>query len=143
MRIMFIDDDERRMQIYVAELVDNGHEVIFRDDIDLALATLRDPAEHFDLVVLDISMPPGTEYNYEDTIGGSRAGIPLYDTIRSERPGLKIVAFTNVSDPRLAEHFAKEDQRLCLFLRKPDNLPIQFAKKIENFLSETNDPDVL
>lgn len=135
MRIMFIDDEPRRMSIYVEELEEAGHEVLFRDNTDSALVTLRDPSEHLDLVVVDISVPPGMEYRFEDTDNGSRTGIALYDTIRKERPGQKVMVFTNVRDPRLAEQFAKEDGRICLFARKPDILPFQLVEMVEEFVS--------
>src|SRR5947199_5861280 len=104
MKIMFIDDERRRMQVVVDELQDAGHTVVFTDNVDAALAVLRNPAEHFDLVILDISMPSGKEYKFEDTDGGSRTGMALYSTIRELRPGLKIVVFTNVSDSHVREH---------------------------------------
>ena len=141
MRIMFVDDERRRMQLYVEELVDRGHDVLFQDNVDSALATIRDPAERFDLVVLDISMPPGTEYKFEDTVGGTRTGLALYDTIRSVRPELKILALTNVSDPRVAEHFRRADDHLCRLVRKPEFLPIQFADLVGEFVSGTNNMD--
>jgi CheY-like chemotaxis protein len=143
MRIMFIDDDHRRMRKYVDALESNKHEVIFQENVDLALATLRDQREHWDMVVLDISMPPGKEFKFEDTIGGTRTGLPLYDMIRRVRPDLKIVAFTNVNvqDPRIAEHFRDEDDRLCRLVRKPENLPIQFAKLVKGFLAGTDNKD--
>lgn len=142
MRIMFIDDDRRRMRKYVEALEGDGHEVLFQDNVDSALATLRSPAEHFDLVVLDISMPAGTAYEFEDTVGGTRTGLPLYDTIRSWRPNLKIVALTNVPpDPSIAKHFSREKDPLCRLVRKPENLPTQFAKLVGEFLAGTNNKD--
>lgn len=141
MRIMFIDDDRRRMQVHVRELVDRGHEVTFEDNVDSALEMLRDPTKGVDLVVLDISMPPGKAFAFEDTVGGSRTGLTLYDTIRSLQPALKIVALTNVPDRRVAEHFANQDARLCRFVRKPEALPFQFADYVEEFLSGKNDAD--
>lgn len=137
MRIMFIDDDPRRMGLYVEELVEGGYEVVFHAEVDAALAALENPTEKVDLVVLDISMPPGAAFKFEDTLGGSRTGLPLYDKIRSFRPDVKVVAFTNVPDRRLAEHFSKEDIRLCRFVRKLDTLPSQFKELVDSFMSET------
>ena len=134
MRILLIDDDTRRMTKYVNELVDNGYEVVFEDNVDSGLATLLSKG-NFDLVVLDISMPPGSEFKFEDTVGGTRTGLALYDTIRAERPNLPIVVLTNVPDSRLAEHFAKDGDRLCGFVRKPEVLPRQFATFVGQFLT--------
>jgi CheY-like chemotaxis protein len=139
MRIMFIDDEARRMRVYVEELTEAGHEVIFRDSVDSALETLRDESERFDLAVVDISMPTGAEYRFEDTDGGSRTGLALYDTIRREWPALKVLVFTNVYDPRLAERFAREDPKVCMFARKPDILPFQLLELVEEFGSGHSD----
>lgn len=134
MKIMFIDDESRRMGVVVEELRDAGHEVNFQDNVDSALETLREHAGHFDLVILDISMPSGKEYRFEDTDGGSRTGMALYDTIRDAWHDLKIVVFTNVLDLRVREHF--KDAHLCRLVRKPDVLPFQFVELVEKFAGE-------
>jgi CheY-like chemotaxis protein len=134
MRVLFIDDDRRRMNKYVRELADNKYEVIFEDNVDDALNTLRSQKD-LDLVIIDISMPPGAEYKFEDTVGGTRTGLALYDTIRAERPELRIVALTNVPDPRVAEHFARDNASLWRLVRKPDVLPRQFAEFVGQFLT--------
>lgn len=134
MKVLFIDDDRRRMNKYVRELEDNDYEVIFEDNVNDALTTLRS-LKDLDLVILDISMPPGTEYKFEDTVGGTRTGLALYDTIRSERPELRIVALTNVSDSRVAEHFGKDGRGPGQLVRKPDVLPRQFAEFVGRFLT--------
>jgi CheY-like chemotaxis protein len=135
---MFIDDDPRRMGLYVEELREAGYEVVFHADVDTALTALEDAGEKVDLVVLDISMPPGNAFRFEDTVGGSRTGLPLYDKIRSFRPDVKVVAFTNVPDRRLAEHFSKEDLTVCRFIRKLDTLPSQFKELVDGFMSGTD-----
>lgn len=134
MRIMLIDDERRRQKILVEELEDAHHEVVFKDNVDSALKILRHPSERFDVVVLDISMPSGGEYRFEDTDGGSRTGLVLYDTIRSELPNQKIVVFTNVSDQSVAERFGNEDAHLCRFVKKIDILPLHFVELIEEFV---------
>ena len=127
------------MRVYVQELEDNGHEVLFEDNVDSALAILEDLGNHFDLLVLDISMPPGETFEFENTRGGARTGLALYDKIRSFRPDLKIVALTNVAEPRVVERLTGEDPRRCQFLRKPETLPFQFAERVATFLSESKD----
>ena len=134
MKILFIDDDRRRMRLYVSELERSGHEVVFEDNVDAALATFRF-RDDFDLVVLDISMDAGTAYRFEDTGGGTRTGLPLYDTIRAERPELRIVVLTNVPTLRIAAHFERDNDRLWRLVHKPDVLPRQFADLVGEFLT--------
>lgn len=135
MRIMFIDDERRRQQLYVEELELAGHEVVFQENVDPALEMLKDSSNKFDLVVLDISMPPGTSFEFEDTLGGSQTGLPFYDSIRRLRPDQKIVALTNVLDARVSGHLGREDQRLCRLVRKPDMSPFQFAQFVDEFVA--------
>lgn len=132
MKILFIDDDRRRMRLYVDELVRSGHEVTFEDNIDQALATFRS-RDDIDLVVLDISMDAGTEYRFEETGGGTRTGLRLYDTIRAERPELRIVVLTNVPTLRIAAHFEQDSHRLWRLVHKPDVLPRQFVSLVGDF----------
>jgi CheY-like chemotaxis protein len=139
MRIMFIDDESRRMKMYVDELEESGHTVSFQSSVDSALATLREEGGRLDLVVIDVSISPGMEYKYEDTDGGTRTGIALYATIRRDWPDLKVMVFTNVPDSRLAEKFSNEDSRVCLFARKPDILPFQLVEMVEEFVSAGRD----
>lgn len=135
--MMIIDDDRRRMLVYVEELQDAGHEVLFKGDVDSALVLLRDLSEYLDLLVLDVSMPPGTEYKFEDTDGGSRTGIFLYRTTRLLRKNLKVLVLTNVSDRSVAEYFGKEDRGICLFVRKPSILPFQLVELVSEFVDST------
>lgn len=133
MNILFIDDERRRMEPYVIELQLNGHEVVFHDEVDRALYTIQDNTVHFDLVVLDISMPPGESFAHEETREGFRSGLVLYERLRNVRPNLKVIFLTNVSDRRVAERFAMEDPTLCRFVRKPDILPFAFSRLVEEF----------
>jgi CheY-like chemotaxis protein len=124
------------MMPYVEELKDNKYEVHFEDNVGSAVATIEDPAQQFDLLVLDISMPPGDAFKSADTRGGMRTGLPLYDKIRRLRPDLKIVVLTNVIERGVKERFALEDRRLCRFVSKPDALPFKFAELVGKFLKE-------
>jgi CheY-like chemotaxis protein len=135
MRVLFIDDEKRRMAPVIEEFQSLHHTIQFQDTVDGALKLIRNSAEQFDVVVMDISMASGQEFLREETDGGARTGILLYEAIRQERPGQKIAVFTNVSDPRVADRFMSEDHRLCRFVRKPDVLPFQFVEEIEKFVA--------
>lgn len=136
MRIMLIDDEQRRMEQYVEELQDNGHEVVLQGEVDLALSMLENDSRPFDLIVIDLSMPPGAAFAFEDTVGGSRTGLHLYDRIKGLRPNQKIVALTNMLDARVAERLRREGVR---FYRKPETLPFHFAERVEELFAETGE----
>lgn len=136
MKILFVDDESRRMASVVDELKQQGHQVVFQTSVDPALALLKDQNQQFDLVVLDISMPSGRTFEAEDTDGGARTGFHFYDALREMRPALKIVVYTNVADPGVERHFKGQDQSLCKFVRKPSVLPFQFVEEIERFVAD-------
>jgi CheY-like chemotaxis protein len=120
----------------IEELQGEGHEVVFEANVDEALALLTDRTQMFDLVVLDISIPPGRSFQSGHTDGGSRTGLLFYEELRHLRPTLKVVVFTNVADRQVAEYFAAKDQTFCRFIRKPEVLPFQFVTKIEDFFKD-------
>lgn len=135
-RILFVDDESRRMTPMIEELKDEGHEVVFEASVDRALALLRDHTQPFDLAVLDIFIPPGQSFKTVDTEGGTRTGLLFYDELRRLRPTLKVVVLTNVGDRQVAERFAAEDQNLCRFIRKPEVLPFQFVTELDRFFED-------
>src|SRR5262245_30982949 len=133
MRILFIDDEQRRMEAITAELELAGHFVVFNDNADAALKSISGVNEHFDLMILDISIPPGKQLDRLATDGGARTGIALFDVIRQTRPRQKVVIFTNISDAKVEAHFANQDSDLCLFIRKSSVLPFEFVERLEAF----------
>lgn len=134
-RILFIDDEQRRMEPYVEELRDHGHQVEFEADIDRAVRLLvEEPSERFDLVILDISLPTGKTFETADTDGGARTGLTLYDKLRSSRTDLHVVVFTNVPDQRILKRFRAESH--CTFVRKSSVLPHQFADNIDEIVKK-------
>ena len=136
MRILFVDDEVRRMATVVDELRLEGHEVVFQAHVDPALALINDPGEQFDVVVIDVSMPPGRAFQTDDTDGGARTGFHLYDVLRQMRPKIKVIVLTNVADRGVEEHFKNETQSLCRVVRKPSVLPFQFVEEIRKFVAE-------
>ena len=139
MKILFIDDEKRRMEPVVEELeLLQKHKVIFEYEVDSAVKLIEDTTKEFDVFIIDVSMPPGREFRGEDTYGGARTGVHLYDLIRKTRPNAKVVILTNVADRGLAERFGKEDPSLCRFIRKASILPFELVEEIEKFKNSTS-----
>jgi CheY-like chemotaxis protein len=132
--ILFVDDEPRRMQLFVEELEACGFHVSFERDAETALAVFRLPDRRFDLIVLDISMPAGGEFAHEDTHQGLRTGLYLYDKIRLVTKEVPVVILTNVADRRVSERFDR--QMNCWFFRKSDMLPFQFAEQVSQILGD-------
>jgi CheY-like chemotaxis protein len=138
MRILIVDDEQRRMSVYVDELRDHRHVIEIAPGVDSALAIIEDARIGIDLVIMDISMPPETTFTREETYGGTRTGIAFYERLRALRSSLPVIAFTNVADLAAREYFTAQDQRLCRFVRKADSLPFEFAEMIEAFAREAS-----
>lgn len=132
-RILFVDDEERRMRPYV-DVLGERHHVVFVADVDRAVKLIGDLQVEFDLVVLDISLPTGEAFEKADTDGGARTGLVLFDTIRSSRPAIGVVVFTNVPDERIVELFRLKSR--CRFVRKSSVDPFRFAELIEEFTNQ-------
>lgn len=133
--ILFIDDEKREMDSYIEELKLSGLDVTFQRDVDSALRLFQTKMDQIDLTILDIMMPPGRAFENDDTNGGLRTGLWLYEKLREMRPELPIAIFTNVSDERVAERFRKEQN--CWFLSKRDYLPFELVEKVGEILEHS------
>ena len=81
-RILFVDDEPRWVQLYVDELMFSGFEVTMAQSADKAIKLLD--SQTFDLVILDIMMPPGKHF---------RAGVAWME--RSLRSGIQVLPGQN------------------------------------------------
>lgn len=126
--ILFVDDEQGRMQSWIDELQLCGYSVCAVSTADEALRQLESHKNLIDLVVLDIMMPSGEKLANADTEGGLRTGMKIYEELRRVAPTLRVFVFTNVSDPFVAEKFNHESY--CRFLRKKDYLPPEFAEEV-------------
>ena len=142
-RILFVDDEERRMEYYIEEL---------RDQFEVTLATSpaeawahfgssKAPLPPFELVVLDVFMQPteGFEgavdpvFENLDPERWLRSGIVLFDKLKTRYPDLPVVVFTNAADARLAEQVRRRAH--TRFFRKSDLLPYQLLEEIQKMVT--------
>jgi DNA-binding response OmpR family regulator len=134
--ILFIDDEPRYIKNFVEdlELTLVGHgdiRVVDRVDEALSLiARLNERGSLPELIILDIMMAPYNSFTTEETNGGIRTGLALFDKIKHVCP---ILIFTNVGDASVKKTF--EDQG-CLYVKKPDVLPHEFSALVRNILKE-------
>src|SRR3954452_18641448 len=104
-RVLLIDDDFsdepgspcRYMWYYVQALRDCGYEVTPVTSTDHALEHLT--KHSFDLVLLDVMMPPGKNLVDAGTAGGVRTGVVLADRLAQAHPHTPVVILTNANDP--------------------------------------------
>ncbi len=105
-RILFVDDEDWSVTPYFSKLQDNEVEVELARDGEQALDMLR--KKNYDLIVLDIMLPPGN--NFGRRVEPRKAGAILLEMIRrSEIPNMKtppevpVVVLTAVTDQKLSE----------------------------------------
>ncbi|HEX9943129.1 MAG TPA: response regulator [Thermoanaerobaculia bacterium] len=131
--ILFVDDDDKRMESIIDELSLSGLDVRFYSDVDEAVTFFETHSEEVKLLILDIMMPHGSNFNAEETELGLRTGVRFFKKIREARYDLPVIIFTNVSDQDVSERFGKENR--CAFLQKRDFLPFEFAEEVRRVLA--------
>lgn len=131
--ILFVDDEKRRMDSYVQDLVLSGHKVEFKSDVDSALEFFAENRTQIKLLILDIMMPTGESFDDAQTDYGLRTGIAFYHNIREQNPSLPTIIFTNVSDEKLAEEISRGSN--VLFCQKDNFLPFELEKEVRKILN--------
>jgi CheY-like chemotaxis protein len=103
--ILFIDDElcpnskgpsGNYMWYYVEALRDASYTVVEVPGPDDALTNLKAKDQHYDLIILDIMMPPGAAYRTRDTSNGLRTGILVVQTLHEQWPDIPVLVLTNV-----------------------------------------------
>lgn len=109
-KILFIDDEPRRIQSYVDELEKSGYEVEPATDVDYAFVYFVKNMKKIDLLIMDVMMPPGENCKDQDaqTELGLRTGILLSDKIRQIDTDVPIIVLTNVVDDELEKKMMVE-----------------------------------
>ncbi len=105
-RVLFVDDEDWSVTPYFEKLRDHGLIVDLAVNGDEALARLQQ--NRYDLVVLDIMLPPGEKMG--ENVEPRKAGEVLLRRLRAgELPNLKtasnvpVVVLTAVTDQKLSE----------------------------------------
>lgn len=127
--ILFVDDEMREVRDYVEELELSDYVVTFKDDPSEALDFFYENLDAITLLILDLMMPPGSNFEGMNTEMGLRTGVCFYEKIRKKAPDLWVFILTNVSDDAVARLFPNEDK--CRFLRKEEVFPIQLVEKVK------------
>ena len=130
--ILFVDDEERWIRVFMEELRRFGYDVHLETSVDRALGFFRANSDEIQLVVLDIMMPHGDTFSAEETEDGRRTGLHVYKRFREREPDLPVIIFTNVSAQPVEEAFASQPK--CRFLKKIDYFPFEFKEEIASIL---------
>lgn len=134
--ILFVDDEPRIMDSYRLFLEDKlkeiGKELNFFSNVDETVAFFKANLSEIELVILDVMMPGGKAFSFNQSNGGLTTGFLLYQKIRKDLPDIPVFIFTNSIDEDI-ENAVKKDEN-AKFLRKTDYLLNAFWDKVKDSL---------
>ena len=132
--ILFVDDEESKMNSYLLELRLSFPEVEFKKTVDSALDRIDRGSTDIEALILDVSMPGGSAFR--DRPGaGLTTGVLFYRRVREVLPNLPIVIFTNVTNEDVRQKFDGDDK--CRFLNKEDYLPFELAQVLREIFGSS------
>jgi len=134
LNILWIDDDVERMQSLYEMMTYEDHVVTKAATAGDALEIIKDEDRdgEFDVVLLDMMMPPDNALGAVDTDGGRTTGLALLTRIRQRYPDMPVVVCSVVKEPEIK----KEALRLGAkaWVQKPA-LPSQILRAVEQACS--------
>jgi CheY-like chemotaxis protein len=131
-KILFIDDDFKRVDSHAEMMRVAGYEVNLQESAEGALEGFRTRKEDHDVVILDMMMPRG-EFTQEETRHGRVTGLVLLEKLREISKDIPVIVLTVVRDPRVMEkarEFGADE-----YLLKPV-FPSALIKAIERVIAD-------
>lgn len=107
-KILFIDDEPYYVRAHIDALIDEGYKVDKAGDGNEALEKLKD--SEYDLIVLDIIMPPG---DLENTNNGMRTGLRIHEIIRRQLCLTIPIIFLTVVGSHDDHRYIRQIERQC------------------------------
>jgi CheY-like chemotaxis protein len=130
--ILFVDDEERRIESYVEELRALGLIVEYVSNADAAWDYFHVNHCDMDMVILDVMMPAGEQSENFDTDSGLRTGSRLYSRIRQIAPDLPVVFLSNMSE----DEAGLPHDSARYYIAKRRCLPHEFADAVMRLLGK-------
>ena len=114
--VLFIDDDRRLIQRY-ARAVESRQCAVHREyDVDKALEYAR-ATPRIDVIGWDMAMPPGKNFEEQETEGGLETGRFLYEELRKAHPAALFILLTGHVNEYDKKTFLHPDQRSHIFVK--------------------------
>ncbi len=117
-RVLFVEDEEELVRDLPPVLESKGFEVTATTDVAEALRIFAE--SDFDVVLMDIAMPPASSMNEKNVAYGRETGVGLAQQMQAMRPNIPIVALTVIRDPQIVSRMRKAGIRYIL--HKPQEL---------------------
>ncbi len=137
-KIIWVDDDINRPELRAErdELEERGCEIVPVRDADDFLEMLKKKKENFDYdgVIIDLSMPVGTEFTLNEAAFGSRTGLLLMKTIRENELfcNVKLIVYSIVDSDEVDKECKKYG---ALYLKKANLFSYEFADKVMEWVN--------
>jgi CheY-like chemotaxis protein len=143
-RLLLIDDDigakpkesvpgTMNYMWYYADALRNvgHHDVTEVNGVDLAVSELA--AKTFDLIVLDLMMPPGKTLADAETARGMRTGVVFADWLLQSYAQTPVVILTMVTDPHAAKALLRKPN-VKKILQKTEYEPDEVVEELREVL---------
>jgi CheY-like chemotaxis protein len=135
-KILFVDDEPRKIDSFISELRSTGYEVVVKKDVDSAFEYLLKNHSEVKLLILDIIMLSGIVTQNMDTEDGVKTGLRFLEKVREKfDTSTPVLIFTNT---HVNDNIAKEiyeDPKVNI-LYKEDYLPFELAEKVQDILAD-------
>ncbi|MDJ0657921.1 MAG: response regulator [Crocosphaera sp.] len=136
--ILIVDDEPRRMEVYIEELKLSNYQVELAEDINEALDYFDKRQGEIELLILDIMMRSGKLSGEHGINGGLRTGIIFYKKIRDNNKSLPIIILSNfdkIDDQEVEQEIQNNPQKK--FFQKINILPYELVDEVKEMLPLT------
>lgn len=137
-KILMIDDEPEWIRPHAEALEDEGYQVTRMMDVDDAIRLLE--KEKFDLIVLDLLMPPSAELanNFDPELDLRETGVWVHRVIR-ERLGIQkvpIIIMSVVRDKEIRDKISSVERNYGdrVYFRLKPILPSDLINEVERVL---------
>lgn len=132
--ILWVDDDIKRLRVFVDEMQDEGYEIIQAETPEEMEAVLSRERQNIDLIIMDLMLPIGHRISPVKVNNGRLTGLFLIERIKENKALKKIpiILFTIISDSSVSNWCKNHNVKI---LRKADVLPSELCQHVLSILS--------
>jgi CheY-like chemotaxis protein len=124
--ILFIDDEPHYIRPYTQAFEIKNFPVKAVNSVDEAWKIINSSRKDVLAIIIDIMMPPGKLFEFENTKQGLRTGEVFIEKLRNLDEGIPVVVLTNAEKAELLDI----SHRNCVILAKKDISPWGLVDKV-------------